>query len=262
MRIRKKRYLFVKFDLLQEVKFRKLLNVSDRIYVLVDADTRMIPLKLARKMQRVGRAVRWIKIDHRGSEVMLQLGFLLGTLHESTDHDIEFAILTEDERYDVLVQMINERGRRALRVLPTRTGNHEEEESMLPELPEQVYEPMELPTVAEAAQYEAPESILTDNYEERFANGNNGHHPEQAASETAVSDDKFAGHQSVEEVTRRTIERLVRSGNRPAEIETLRHYIMFSTHEVVDDERVDQVIDRMQAANEIELAENEVTYHF
>lgn len=258
MRIRKKRYLFITFDLLQQVKFGKLLDVSDRIYVLVDADTRTVPIKLARKMQQVGRTVRWVKVGHAGNGVLLPLGFLLGSLHEKTDHDIEFAILTDDDRYDPLVQMINDQGRRALRVLPKRSAAEGEPA----QLSERIYQPRELADVpyhADPVDY-ATDSFLDEEFSENASHGN-GHQSENGSAATTDAT-LVTGEQTVEEVTRRTIERLVRSGNRPAEIETLRHYIMFSTHEVVDDERVDQVIEQMQASEQIELADSQVSYRF
>lgn len=66
----------------------------------------------------------------------------------------------------------------------------------------------------------------------------------------------------VEKTAEETIERLVRSGNRPAEVDTLKHYILLNNQELSIHGNIDQVIEQMELMNQIEVEEGgNVIYH-
>ena len=58
-----RRYIFIDFENLKKVKFRKLEKVCTRIFILIDAEEKNIPFSLVRQIQKIGKAVKWIGVE-------------------------------------------------------------------------------------------------------------------------------------------------------------------------------------------------------
>jgi hypothetical protein len=67
----------------------------------------------------------------------------------------------------------------------------------------------------------------------------------------------------IEKTAQETMDRLVRSGNRPAEVDTLKHYILLNNQELSIHGNINQVIEQLELTNSIEIEEEgNVIYHF
>ena len=258
MQIRKKRYMFVEYSTLRQVKFSKLREVSDRIYVFVDRETEEIPFQLARQMQKMGRAIKWILVDEPERNMQPHLCFVMGRLHERTDEDIEFAVLSDATSYDSLIIFINNQKRKCLRVLPNRTNEydlpkmdpttmllHEETESGMANRID-----FEIDSSVPVASDRPVVSILAQ--KENYQNGNGS--PDTELATLTESDTR--------ELAERTVQRLIRSGNRPAELETLRHYITYSSSQTLDESQTDRIVTELQNSEAVKLDGGQVHYNF
>ena len=66
-----------------------------------------------------------------------------------------------------------------------------------------------------------------------------------------------------EQIAAEIVQRMIRSGNRPAELSTLREYIRLCHQELKSRGSIDQIIGYMQERKEIVLnGGQEVVYHF
>jgi len=54
------RYVFIDFDNLKKVKFKKLEKVCDKLFILIDVNEKSIPFSLVMNIQRLGKGVKWI----------------------------------------------------------------------------------------------------------------------------------------------------------------------------------------------------------
>jgi hypothetical protein len=59
-----------------------------------------------------------------------------------------------------------------------------------------------------------------------------------------------------------TVKRLIRSGNRPAEISTLKNYILLHSQEVSLNGNVERIIQKLKDTKDIEIQKGEVIYNF
>lgn len=260
MRTWHSRYVFTDFRHLQKVKLKKLQKVCDRIYVFVHAEETHIPVQLVRKMQKWGKRLKWIMVDGAPIEEMnYHIAFYLGKLHEKTDPHIEFAILSNDEDFDSLIQFVNAQGRSCIRV---RTRKQTEAQ------PAQNDEPQEEPAAdaSEVAHLDEMQHVarskpsFTEVTMEMF--GGVSPMAMRATGGTAVVADPGFSETMIERTAEDTLRRLVRSGNRPAELETLKEYIMLHNEEVASDEVIEKVIQKLEAREAITVKGEEVIYHF
>ncbi len=70
------------------------------------------------------------------------------------------------------------------------------------------------------------------------------------------------GSQVIEKTAEETIQRLIRSGNRPAEVNTLKNYILLHNQELSLYGNVDRIIQKLEEDKEIEIMKEDVIYHF
>ncbi len=272
-----RRYLFLDFGELKNIKFRKLEKVCDRLFVFVRREEKYIPVDLVQKMQRFGKNAKWIVVN--GLDVMqntnYHISFFMGKLHERIDTEIEFAVLSNDEDFDPLINYINtDGGRSCLRVKGknktsiSRDGRVNAQPTPAPQsytlvdemkseeelnAREQPTEPTQAePAVMVSAGYD-DELVMSDEPAVRSVNTKyttvNGNFSED--------DDKIV-HLTAEE----TVERLVRSGNRPALVSTLKNYILLHNQELSVHGNINTIIERMEQQGQIEVKEEEVIYHF
>ena len=220
--IRSRRYIFIDFENLKKVKFKKLEKVCDKVFIMINADEDQIPFDLVVQMQRLGRGVKWIPV-HETEEMDMNylLCFLMGQLHNKARKDVEFAILSNDPYFDALVNFINADGRSCLRVKRKRT--QEEKES-------------------------------------RFEDDTHTGHPDETPK--PFLPEVILDQSTIDTIARNTIGRLRRSGTRPTGLQMLRNFILLNNQELIDPGNVDKVIQRMQQMENISLAKSEVIYNF
>ena len=243
MRTSNRRYVFLDFEHLKTIKFKKLEKVCDRIYVFVDAAEESVPFRLVQQMQRLGNSVKWMVLnDLEDGRVELPMAFEIGRLHQKTDAEIEFAILSNDAVFDPLVQYINDAGRSSVRVKSKRAER-------LRDAGRTAYEPAADSTTPET-QDTAPDEEF-DYHGDPFSFGSNGHR-DSDHGDVAVIDRTAVD----------TVRRLMRSGNRPAELDLLRDYIRVNNEDLTEPQAVDQVIQHLEEGKEIEVHQQSVVYHF
>ena len=241
-----RRYIFIDFNNLKKIKFKKLEKVCDKVFVFIDNDTKSIPLKLVIQMQRLGKGIKWIPITkpHRGN-MNYHMCFLMGQLDKKLDKEIEFAVLSQNKSFDSLINYINEKGRSCIRVKREKTKM----EAAV--LEEQAHEEQQKTGMT-------PEEVLT-----QIENNNFSQEQELLASNSATDTDVLVlDNTLIDRTARQTIKRLVRSGNRPAEIEMLKEYILLNNQEVTEEGNIDKIIHRLEKTNEIQISGNEVIYNF
>lgn len=223
----KRRYVFIDFENLQKVKFKKLEKVCDRVFILIDAAEKSIPFSLVRQIQKLGKAVKWIPIKNPDDgDLNYHLSFVLGKLHQKTDKAVEFAILSNNRSFDPLVNFINESGRTCLRV-----------KNRKPQKPVQ-FKQKEVNKIGENKRK------VTDI------------NPKPFEIESTI--DK----ELINETASDTIQRLIRSGNRPTEVTMLRNYILLHNQELTDHGKVDKIIESLRKNKNIAIREGQVTYNF
>lgn len=231
------RYIFVNYDSLTKVKFKKLEKVSSRIFIFVSNDNESIPLKLVKQIQKKGKSVKWITIDSNDeSSLNYQIAFYLGQLHGRTKLETEFAILSNDEAFDTTVHFLNDSGRSCMRV------KHKIEEQT----------PIEINTEPKIETISSPGFTPSFDKEELMEKNGNG----------GLSTMVYLNDDVVIKTAQETVDKLQQSGNRPSEISTLRSYILLHNRKKKIDNYIDDVILQMQELNEIEVNEGEVTYNF
>ncbi len=225
-----RRFVFTNYENLLKVKFRKLEKVCDRLFIFVPEDQDAISLTLARQIQKLGKSAKWILVsqEEEQEDMNFPMAFVMGRIHEKVDTDIEFAILSNDKALDSLVNYINDKGRDCLRIQRKKDNPTEK---IITEMP------MVIDELGAEKSGEDSEPIFQGAYE---------------GGESAVGD-----------TAKETVRRLVHSGNRPAEVETLKRYIQLYNQEFTEyDGNVELIIRRMEDNKEIEIQKGVVKYNF
>ncbi|MFN4256660.1 MAG: PIN domain-containing protein [Saprospiraceae bacterium] len=236
---RTRRYLFAAYAEIETLDFEHLEKVCDRMFILIPDTVTSIPFTLVRRLQRLGKGVKWIpSSEPDNSNLSLRLAFLMGRLHQKLPTDIEFAILSDDATLDPLVQFILDRDRRCLRVRASRT-----------------HEDLPFGKNAAAPPKPTPKPILAPT---TATNGENGDpsHVRFTPADAAPSEETTVRNTATE-----VVERLVRSGNRPAEVATLKQYISLLNHQMPPIV-ADKVVTYLAVNNDIEIRDKEVVYNF
>ncbi len=287
-----RRYLFLDFEDLKAIKFRKIEKVCDRIFVFIRKEEKQIPVDLVQKMQRFGRNAKWVVID--GLDIMqnmnYHISFLMGKLHERIDTEIEFAVLSNDEDFDPLISYVNSKGGRSClrvkgkkreraveapskstvtrRVVRSAPSNYTLIDEMKSEEELQVFStpvrPQEVePAILVSAGYD-DENLKSDEPIVRsittqftLLDKTNGIEEEEEEEISGFDDGQIINRTAEE-----TVSRLIRSGNRPALISTLKNYILLHNQELTVHGNIEAIISRMEEKKEIEVKEEEVIYHF
>jgi hypothetical protein len=240
-----RRYVFIDFETLQHIKFKKLEKVCDKIFVFVDGATDSIPFPLVRDMQKMGSGIKWVEVSAASpNDLNFHICFLMGKLHEKISNDIEFAILSNDAAFDPLVQFINSTGRNCLRIRPTTTEANPQPDIAAGEKPLRIDVQK-----SEAEPKVNIEELSKSLFEDLTLELTNG---------AAVSDNTSL----IEETARETIERLMRSGNRPHSVAMLRSYILLHNQELSQHGNVDKIIKALQAKESILINNGDIQYHF
>ncbi len=253
-----RRYVFLDFDTLLNIKFKKLEKVCDKIFVFVGYEITEVPFTLVRDMQVMGSAIKWVEVSTSlAHDLNYHICFLMGKLHEKISGDVEFAILSNDEAFDPLVNFINATGRSCVRIKNTVTEKPAPapKAEAAPPISKDVYENVSNIKEKNGVEKPSTQSVL-DSINTRLF----GEH----ISETDDVDIAQANgeHTLIEETAKETVRRLVRSGNRPQSVTMLRNYILLHNQELSLHGDVDKIITRLNDSKDIELENGAVQYNF
>lgn len=227
-----RRYIFVDYHNLLQVKFKKLEKVASRIFIFIDASQESIPLSLVRQAQQMGKNLRWIVVSNaNGGKLNYHIAFIMGKLHHKLEMDVEFAVVSNDAEFDPLVSFINVSGRSCIRV-----KRKKDEAPLLRRQPDVQFD-------------HAPD------YDETFTLPSFSDDDEDGVP--VMVDDEIIVRTAEE-----TVKRLIRSGNRPAEIENLKNYIVLHSQELSLHGNIERIIQKMRESKDIEIQKGEVIYNF
>jgi hypothetical protein len=237
MIIRPRRYIFSGLEALMEGKLKKLAGLCEKLFIFIDEEEPVVPVKIVRKLQAFGKKVKWVPVEiDLQTDFQVFFSFFVGKTHERTAPDVEFIILGAQPQYDSLVRFINTSGRSCLRLEPARAL----------ELLEPGYDIAHVEPVPAVPSDRQKDLIRAVEPSESGDGG--GREKTDAASK---------------KIAQEVVQRMIRSGNRPAELETLREYIRLCHQELPGSGSVDRVIKCMEERNEIVLnGGSEVVYHF
>lgn len=227
MNTRVRRYVFIDYNDLLQVKFKKLEKVANKIFVFIDANQDAIPVSLVRQTQNVGKNLRWVVVSNPSSgKLNYHIAFVMGKLHQKLDKKVEFAILSDDPDFDALVQYINDAKRKCILVKRKVEDAPEHEVPVdFDEVDDHGYQPIDILGGSDRIDVLVEDEIISKTAEE-------------------------------------TVKRLIRSGNRPAAIATLRNYIDLHFQEMSLHGHVDRIIQKMEEAKDIEIQDQEIIYNF
>ncbi len=253
------RYVFISYEDLKEIKFKKLEKICDKIFILINEGINNLPFSLVQKIQKLGKNAKWIQISNKEDALALSMSFLMGQMHEKINKDIEFAILSNDKQYDNIVYYLNSVGRDCIRVKNKKKNiaNYSNQESVEPNKGVEVVD-IENETEKEVEQSLHSLSNELDHAEQIEPKGN------LSLGNTALDilTNGSDSAQGVKIAANETIKRLIRSGNRPSELSLLKSYIILHNQNESIEENIEDIIDHLAGTNEIEIREDEVIYNF
>ena len=187
------RYVFIEYEDLSHIKFRKLEKVCDKIFVLIREDVDNVPFKLVKQIQKLGKNAKWIPVSNKSVHAVgHSMAFLMGQLHDKEDKEIEFAILSNKSEYDNLVDFVNFEGRSCIRVKTKKRKEGKDKINM---------------------SGFKNESSKKDIFESK--NGSLGNNE--------------VDHQMISKAASNTIKRLIDSGNRPSELSLLKDCLLYTS---------------------------------
>ncbi len=251
------RYVFISYEDLKEIKFKKLEKICDKIFILINEGINDLPFTLVQKIQKLGKNAKWIQISKQEDASALSMAFLMGQMHEKINKDIEFAILSNDKQYDSIVSYLNSVGRDCIRVKNKKKNiaSYSSNESADPS------KSIEVIDIDSEVKPEKKLHELTNEFD----------HAEPIEPKGVISLGNTAldilangsdSAQGVKIAANETIKRLIRSGNRPSELSLLKSYIILHNQNESIEENIEDIIEHLASTNEIEIREDEVIYNF
>lgn len=235
-----RRYIFVDFDTLTRIKFKKIEKICDKVFVFIPEDVTMIPFALVKDMQKMGNRVKWVSLSTEDlvhtDDLNYHICFFMGKLHEKIASDIEFAVLSNDVSLDPLVRFINSSGRNCIRVKPNIAQD---------DLPN---DPKPFPKKAmEMENDEADDDETTSDIPNSIAE---------------IQTNGLVTGNLIDDTARETIRRLIRSATRPIEVDDLKKYILLNHQEIGMNGNLEKIIRRLESSGDIALKESEIVYNF
>lgn len=242
------RYLFIDYQDLDKINIRRLKSLCDRVYILVQEEEKYVPLDKVMAFQRFGKRIKWVVVDaHDEEDMIYRQCFLLGEMHQKLRENIEFVIISSDEALDPIVAYLKKEGRKCQRLM-RRKMEMEEEDS----------------TTIHVTTDEPIISFEDEVYEEirlGSTSGNTSNHDsDDFGSYNTGEGDFILDTKLLEKTVSDTRRRLEQSGNRPSNIELLRHYIIINNEELVNNENVDQIIEQLEIQKVIQRQGRELSY--
>jgi len=297
-----RRFVFVHYEDLLEVRFRKLEQVTDKLFVFVPESTANVPLWLVRQMQNMGSDIDWIELgDVSREEAATILSFQVGTLHEKIDLGVEFAILSDDTALDALVEHVYNAGRTCIRVRHSRPDAQEEDQGgneLKGSAIDSLMRDRSVPNGKGAQEDSDDELELIDldlhddrpelerlpegfkDYQAFVSAGRDSARTEtesrdggavktkgsknrrEASSRRKDSSSRQTISQRVESDANDVVRRLIRTGNRPADLPMLRSYISLHVESAESPRLVEKIIEQMSTTGELSLSDGKVEYKF
>jgi hypothetical protein len=234
-----RRYIFVDFDTLTRIKFKKIEKICDKVFVFIQEEVTMIPFALVKDMQKMGNHVKWVSLSTEdlvhADDLNYHICFFMGKLHEKIAGDIEFAVLSNDVSLDPLVRFINGSGRNCIRVKPNIAQD---------DTPNRSKQASQNGTAVETDD-EEPETVS---------------HAPNATPE--IQTNGLVTGNLIDDTARETIRRLIRSATRPTEVDDLKKYILLNHQEIGMNGNLEKIIRRLESSGDILLKEDEVVYNF
>ena len=224
-----RRYIFTPYKNLLQTRFSRLHKISDRLIILVNGGD-MIPASLVYKTHKLRKRLKWIYLkDDSQENLHYHWMYLLGKSDAKAADDIEFVLLSNNQQLDSIVKRLNEGGRKCIRI----PLSEKKKEEVLDE------EPPNAP-VANQVKDIRPQP--------------------KPPRESAI---QISDNESLKASARATVEKLQSTGQRPENLETLKHYIhLFSTSPGNRRVSIDQILDFMEAQQQISIHQGMVTYNF
>jgi len=221
------RYVFISYEDLKDIKFKKLQKVCDRIYILINEGIENLPFKLVQRLQKLGKNVKWIQISEKEEALSLSMAFLLGQMHSKINKEVEFAILSNDRQYDSIISYLNNIGRECIRVKNKKKNiaDFTSGESFSIEKEEGEEQGEE-----DTFEIDLQDSLNVQGPRPNFNMGSTALDMLTNGKETA---------KGVKVAANETIKRLIRSGNRPSELSLLKSYISLHNQNEAVDENID-----------------------
>lgn len=253
MQSQNRRYVFIEFEDLKRIKFKKLERICTHMFVFVNENEKYIPLAIAQSIQRLGKRLKWIPINaDEGEDMTHQLAFLMGRMHQKVHKDVEFAILSNDATLDPLVTFINNEGRNCLRVKRQKTHIEQEIKESIEHLNQ------DMSYVESGIHHEQG----VKDVEEKPSELTSGFSSIAQPLDVDVEIEEYPDQSLIEKTARETVKRLIRSGNRPADLPMLKSYIMLHNQELSDDMNIDKILNRLLDTKEIMIENEDVVYNF
>lgn len=193
----------------------------------------MIPASLVHKTHKLRKRLKWIYLKDDSQETLYyHWMYLLGKSDAKAADDIEFVLLSNNQQLDSIVKRLNEGGRKCMRIPLSEKKKEKEKEVLEKELPNA--------PVANQAKDIRPQPKP----------------PRDSAIQISDNETLMAS-------ARATVEKLQSTGQRPENLETLKHYIhLFSTSPGNRRVSIDQILDFMEAQQQISIHQGMVTYNF
>jgi hypothetical protein len=234
-----RRYIFVDFDTLTRIKFKKIEKICDKVFVFIPEEVTMIPFALVKDMQKMGNQVKWVSLSTEdlvhAADLNYHICFFMGKLHEKIAGDIEFAVLSNDVSLDPLVRFINGSGRNCIRVKPNIAQEDAPNDSKSLSRKE-----IEMEQEEDEAETTLPISHAT----------------------AEIQTNGLVTGNLIDDTARETIRRLIRSATRPTEVDDLKKYILLNHQEIGMNGNLEKIIRRLESSGDIVLRESEVVYNF
>lgn len=234
-----RRFIFLAYPDLGAIPFKKLDKICERLYIFIDTTVESLPFAQVRRMQKYGDQIRWIVGANDSDTAMLgPIAFQMGKLHEKVHVTTEFVVLSEHTGFDSFLMLIRKSGRSAFRLrrsdwnLLRQDAADAPRISTAPETPP--FDPETLPASLVLPEEEGAANSPRESWDEK----------------------------EIEQTVRQTFQRLIESGNRPAEVETLKSFILIHHPELIEYERIDRIIENLVTTMDIEIHEGEVVYKF
>ena len=239
-----RRYVFLDFETLRQLRFKKLEKVCDKIFVFIGSDLESIPFTLVKDMQRMGANVKWIEVGGASqNDLNYHICFLMGKLHEKISGDVEFAILSNDIAFDPLVNFINSTGRSCARVRQQSVDSTSDTIEKYVEPP---------PTTKTDSKNDKSSDVDSRFFSESHLDTLVSHNNNPTINDPSI----------IDETAKETVRRLIRSGNRPAELSLLKNYILLHNQELSLHGNLEKIIKKLEETNEIRLNSDQVVYNF
>ena len=166
--------------------------------------------------------------------MMGPISFQMGKLHAKLHPTTEFTVVSASSSFDTLVKMICKSGRPCQRLNATEWA---------------------LLQGVEAEEQIVEKNVIQPPIEELIPE-------EKELKKQTISPGVGMDEKRVQETVQQTFERLIQSGNRPAEVETLKSYILIHHPEFSSFDGLDSVISGLEATMDIQINEGEVHYNF